>query len=156
MGDFNIALLHYENDNQTRIFLDRMYSSSQSPQITFPSCSKTLTDNIFSNSADASSISGNLSYSISDHPAQFLIYPEFKTKNHQKQETIYKRNYNKDNLSNLKNELQNIDWSNVLKANQNNVEISLENLLETINALLDKHTSKKSMTKKELKTRSKP
>ena len=44
----------------------------------------------------------------------------------------------------------------MLKVNQNNVEISWENLMETINALLDKHTPKKPMTKKELKARSKP
>ena len=31
LGDFNIDLLHYENENQTRIFLDYMYSSSLSP-----------------------------------------------------------------------------------------------------------------------------
>ena len=55
--------------------------------------------------------------------AATLIYPEFKTKNHWKQETIYKKNDSKDSLSNLKNEPQNIDWWNVLKANQNNVEI---------------------------------
>ena len=130
LADFNTDLLHYENDNQTRIFSDCMYSSSLSPQITIPTRmtprSKTLIDNIFTNSTDESSISGNLSYSISDHLAQFLIYPEFKTKNDQEQGTIYKRNYSKDNLSNLKIELQNIDWSNVLKANHINVEISLK------------------------------
>ena len=135
-----------------------MYSSSLFPQITIPARitprSKVLIDNIFSNSADESSISGNLWYSISDHLAQFLINPEFKTKNNRKQETIYKWNYSKDNLSNLKNELHNIDWSNVLNANQNNVEISLETLLETINALIDKRTPKKPITKKELKTKS--
>ena len=140
--------------------LDGMYSSSLSPHFTIPKritpCSKTLIDNIFTNSADESSISGNLSYSISDQPVQFLIYPEFKTKNHQKQEKIYKRNYSKENLSNLKNEFQIIDWLNVLKANQNNWKISLGSLLKIINALLDKHTPKKLMTKKELKTRSKP
>ena len=52
-------------------------------------------------------------------------------------------------------ELQNIDWLNVLKGNQNNIEISLENLLKIKNALLDKHTPKKPMTRKELKNRSK-
>ena len=36
------------------------------------------------------------------------------------------------------------------------MEISLENLLKTIKALLDKYTPKKPMAKKELKTRSKP
>ena len=52
LGDFNIDLLLYGNDNQIRIFLDRMYSSSLSPQITIPTRktprSKTLIDNIFS------------------------------------------------------------------------------------------------------------
>ena len=63
-----------------------------------------------------------------------------------KKDTFYKRNYNKDNLTNLKNELQNIDWLNILKANR----------LKIINALLGKHTLKKPVTKKELKARSKP
>ena len=36
------------------------------------------------------------------------------------------------------------------------MEISSEKLLKIINALLDKHTPKKPMTKKELNTRSKP
>ena len=157
LDDFNIDLLHYEYDNQTRTFLDHMYSSSLSPKITIQTRitprSKTLFDNIFANSNDESFISTNLSYSISDHLAQFLVYPEFKTKNKRKLEIIYKRNYSKDNLRNLKNDLQNIDWLSVLKANQNNVEISLENLLKIINALLDKHPPKKVMTKKELKTK---
>ena len=91
MGDFNIDLLHYKNDNQTRIFLDRMYSSSLSPQIAILTRitprSKTLIDKIFTNSADESSLSGNLSYAILDTLAKFLIYREFKTKNHRKQET---------------------------------------------------------------------
>ena len=91
LGDFNIDLLHYKNDNQTRIFLDRMYSSSLSPQITILTRitprSKTLIDKIFTNSADESSLSGNLSYAILDTLAKFLIYREFKTKSHRKQET---------------------------------------------------------------------
>ena len=107
--------------NQIRKFLNHMYASSLFPQIIIPTRisprSKTLIDNIFTNFADESSITGNLSYSISDHLAQFLIYSEFKAKNHRKQETIYKRNYSKNNLSNLKNEPQNIDWLDVLKAN---------------------------------------
>ena len=73
LGDFKIDLLHYKNNNQTRIFLDQMYSISLSPQINIPiriaPRPKTLTDNIFRNSVDETSISGNLSYSISDYLA---------------------------------------------------------------------------------------
>ena len=62
-----------------------MYFSSLSSQIIITTRitprSNTLIDNIFRNSTDESLISGNLSYSISDHLAQFQIYPEFKAKN---------------------------------------------------------------------------
>ena len=51
LGDFNIDLLHYETDYQTRNFLDKMYSNSLAPKITIPTRltthSKTLIDNIF-------------------------------------------------------------------------------------------------------------
>ena len=51
-----------------------MYSGSLSPQITTQTRitprSKRLIDNIFTNSAGESSISGNLSYSISDQLAK--------------------------------------------------------------------------------------
>ena len=66
LGDFNIDLLHYENDNHTRDFLDQMYTSSLSPQITIPtritSRSKTLIDNIFTNNTEEPCLSGNLTY----------------------------------------------------------------------------------------------
>ena len=73
-----------------------MYSSSLFPHITIQTritpSSKTLIDKTFTNSTEESSIGGNLSYSISDHLAQSLIYSELKTKYKRKQETIYKRN----------------------------------------------------------------
>ena len=51
LGDFNIDLLHYETDYQTRNFLDKMYSNSLAPKITIPTRltthSKILIDNIF-------------------------------------------------------------------------------------------------------------
>ena len=42
--------------------------------------SRTLIDNIFTNTVDETSISGNLMCSISDHLAQFIIYPEQNAK----------------------------------------------------------------------------
>ena len=85
-----------------------MYSSPLSSQNTIPTrimpCSKTLTDNIFINSADESSISVSFilhfrsSCTISNLSRK-------KIKNQRKEKTIYKRNHSKDNLSNLKNEL---------------------------------------------------
>ena len=80
LGGFNIDLLCYESHIQTREFLDKMYSGLLSPQITISTrltpCSRTLIDYIFTNTVDDPSISSNLMCSVSDHLAEFLIYPE--------------------------------------------------------------------------------
>ena len=64
LGDFNVDLLHYESNNPIREFLDLMFSASLILQITVPTRlavrSKTLIDNIFTNSVEESTISGNL------------------------------------------------------------------------------------------------
>ena len=60
LADFNVGLLHYESNNPTREFLDLTFSASLTPQITFPTRltvrSKTLIDNIFTNSVEQNSI----------------------------------------------------------------------------------------------------
>ena len=96
LGDFNVDLLHYESNNPTREFLDLMFSASLTPQITVPTRltvrSKTLIDNIFTNSVEENTISGNLECCILDHLAQFLIFPSqrvLEQNNHRK----YKRNF---------------------------------------------------------------
>ena len=73
-----------------------MFSASLTPQITVPTRltvrSKTLIDNIFTNSVEESTISVNLECCISDHLAQFLIFPSqrvLEQNNHRK----YKRNF---------------------------------------------------------------
>ena len=80
MVDFNIDLLHYESYIQTREFLGKIYFGSLTLHITIPTKitphSRTLIDNIFMNTVDEPSISGNLMCYISDHQAQFLIYPK--------------------------------------------------------------------------------
>lgn len=69
---------------QTRNFLDRTYSGSLSQQITIPTRitphSGTLIDNIFTNNFNESLVSGNLTFSISDHLIQFFICPEQQKK----------------------------------------------------------------------------
>ena len=51
MGDFNVDLLKYEDDANTAVFLDKIYSTSLILQITSPTKitprPKTLMDNIF-------------------------------------------------------------------------------------------------------------
>ena len=99
MGDFNVDLdlLHYESHIQTREFLDKIYFGLLTPHITIPTRitprSRTLINNIFTNTVDEPSVSGNLMCSISDHLGQFLIYPKQNAKKCLNEKTKYNRNY---------------------------------------------------------------
>ena len=79
MGDFNIDLLKYESNIDSFTFLGKMYSRLLLPYISSPSqltsWSQTLIDNIFSNNIEGDIInSGNLTSTISDYYAQFLLF----------------------------------------------------------------------------------
>ena len=73
-----------------------MYSSSLLPRITSPTRistkSKTLINKIFSTASPEEPISGNITASISDHLAEFQIFPIEKAKSSKKKEN-YKRNF---------------------------------------------------------------
>ena len=96
MEDFNVDLLKYTTDTSTAQFLDQTYLSFLLPQITsathISTKSKTLIDNIFSTYSPEEPISRNIVKSISDHLAQFLLFPIEKTKSSKKKE-MYKRNF---------------------------------------------------------------
>ena len=73
------ACIHQNSDDTEKDsadFLDSMYASFLLPYITIPSrvtpCSKTLTNNNFSNNIEDGSISVNI-VTISDHYVQFLL-----------------------------------------------------------------------------------
>ena len=158
LGDFNFDLLHCETSYATRKFLD-LFSASLTPKITIPTRltvhSRTLSDNIFTNSVDENTISGNLECCISDHLAQFLIFPNQKVLQ-QNSKKNYKRNYKNLDPKKFKEELQRINWNTALVNNNNDVNQSLESLLTITNSLPDKHAPMKQITKKQIKTKSKP
>ena len=79
MGDFNINLLKYELHKESRDFLNNMTSCLFTPFILQPTrlSSETLIDNIFFNSLEFSSYSGNLLIEIFDHLLQFIIFEVF-------------------------------------------------------------------------------
>ena len=100
-------------------------------------------------------VSGNLECCISDHLAQFLIFPSqrvLEQNNHRK----CKRNYKNVGAKKFKDELQSIDWTTALANNNNEVNQSLENVLNITNLLLDRYAPLKQVTKKDMKTQSKP
>ena len=79
MGDFNIDLLKSDTNGDTNDFFNTLSSSLFTPYILQPTrlASKTLIDNIFFNSLEYQSYSGNLLIEISDHLIQFLILEGF-------------------------------------------------------------------------------
>ena len=160
LGEFNIYLLRYNSNTQTGEFLNQVYFGFLFPQITIPTKmtlrSKTLIDNIFTNTVNKFSISNNLLCSISDYLAQFLIYLDHKVifDNHQKPQC--RRNYKGMVKSNFVQDLENINLIGTLYTNQDNAETEVEQLLIFINSLIDKHVPQRKITKQEVKTKSKP
>ena len=77
LGDLNVILRNYNEDNQTNE--DNLASNSFIPlilQLTrMASYSNTFIDNMISNVIDPDIISGNMTGTISDHLPQFSIIP---------------------------------------------------------------------------------
>ena len=116
MGDFNINLLNFETHHRTDDCINTLGSDFFLPQILQPTRVTdhlaTLIDNIFFNSLEHHSISGNIVHDLTDHLPNFLIinkfsYPLTKTK-------ISRRDYSHFNESALLNEIRSIDWSTIL------------------------------------------
>ena len=115
-----------------------------------------MDDNIFTDTVDEPSISGNLMCSISHHLAQFLIYPKQNAKKCLNKKTKCNRNYKKINRDKFEQDLEHINWVEALKVNDKNVDTSLGNFLQIFNSLLEEHAPLKQIIKKEIKTKSKP
>ena len=117
-GDFNIDLLNIGENKFVDDFYSILTSNLFVPHITLPtritSHSQTLIDNIFSNDPDFSQgISGNFTFSISDHLAQFLIMPR-RDNRHPKKHNIHKRDLKSYDKAELVSDVINTNWSEVL------------------------------------------
>ena len=103
LGDFNIDLIKCNYNKKTSEFFNLISPFNMLPFITLPtrvtSRSKTLIDNIYSNSTNTNIISGNLTSTVSDHLPQFSILPDFNRKFVPRKHNIFRRNTtNYDNL----------------------------------------------------------
>ena len=96
MDDFNIDLLKSYINDVTSKFLEVM-TCFFVPYIQQPTrvvgSSATLIDNIFMNSVEFVTVSGNLFYQLADHLLQFLVLKNFKVCYRPKHEQIFKRKY---------------------------------------------------------------
>ena len=93
MGDFNVDLLKSTGDNAASMFYNSLSSYFYTPYILQPTRlrSQTLIDNIFYNSLEYHSFSGNILYELSDHLSQFLILEGFIKERSLPETLMYKK-----------------------------------------------------------------
>ena len=158
MGDFNIGLMKVDDDALTAKYSDIMTSNLFVPHIIHPtritSTTKTLIDNIFSNASNFSDAkSGNLTISLSDHLAQFLILPDdrkYYNKAKCEQNIIDTKNLDVENYI---LDMFDFEWD-ISKSNDPNM--AFDYLDSHINERNKKHITTRKMTKKEMLDKEKP
>ena len=164
LGDFRVDLMKYDNHQLTNELFDSLSSHLLLPHITQPTrirdSSKTLIDNIFSNTLIQNIISGNLTATISDHLPQFVILPNIFSNPPSNKSNIYERECCAKRMSNVVQEnfildYFFVDW-NSLTNNDKDINLSFNNFLKRTNAILENHAPLRKVTKKKLRFRSKP
>ena len=99
-------------------------------------------------------MSGNMVTSMSDHLAQFLFLPidQFKTNNNK---NIYQRNLKSFNQQIFLEDIQNLNWNNILELENQDLDNSFNNFFLMIETVLDTYVPIKKLNKAELKLKSK-
>lgn len=119
LGDFNLDLLKLDSHPDTENFLNTLGSLSFQPHILQPTRitnhSQTLIDNIFFNSLEHLTLSGNIVYDLTDHLPNFLIIKKFTSLPNSVK--IYERDYSHFDESALIQDIQSVDWEGILPAN---------------------------------------
>ena len=88
--------------------------------------SNTLIDNIFINSLEFESVSGNLTIQLSDHLFQFVILEGFfKERPHKP--NVYERNFKDFNEREFEEILIKINWDDILSPSSNHPILSMDN-----------------------------
>ena len=159
LGDFNVDLLKAEVNSDSSLLLDTLGSNLIVPQILLPTRitreSKTLIDNIFSSISEHGVKSGNLCYSISDHLPQFCL---FETPNSQKsaKNDVYVRNWSKFDQTEFILDYLDIEWNSVFERCGFDTDCSFDTFYFKMKALLDRHIPTIKLTKRQIKTKTKP
>ena len=158
MGDFNIDLLKSDKTDNIKEFYTTFSSHFCAPFILQPTrpSSGTLIDNIFINSIDFKSHSGNLTILLSDHFMQFVVLEGFFKNNPHIKNNIRERDFKNFNEREFKETLSGIGWESVLQLDANDPNLSLANFHEKINFLLDECAPFRKLSKKDLSLKNKP
>ena len=133
LGDFNINFLNY-NDHH----------------------SKTLIGNIFSNFVSPEIISGNITATISDYLPQFSFVPNILSNPSTQKSNYYEtENFNLNKKTLYLTILIKIGLD-LLQIDEQNVNLSMNSFLNSIDSILVLHASLKKVNKYKLKFKAKP
>ena len=157
MRDFNINLLNFKLHPTTEQFINSLGAYFFHPQILKPTRityhSATLIDNIYFNSVEHKSVSGNILDDTSDHLPNFLIINKFLKPSSKIK--LFKRDYSNFKQDSFINEVSDIDWTEILPQT-NNVDEIFTSFYTKINSIIDKHVPLKQLSKRESIIKSKP
>jgi len=170
-GDFNINLLNLSNHSGSSEFFDIMSANHLLPVISLPTKlnptgNDTLIDNIYTNVFNPDTISGNISFNVSDgHLPSFVIIP-YPNHNHlPKKHNLFKHNTKNLNPLNpnfnsttslIKQELNSMDWNQIIHSENGDPGIALDNFNNALSPFIEKYIPLQKVTNVEHKRRFKP
>ena len=159
-GDFNFDLLKTSSHPETSNFFDAMMSCYLLPTITLPtkinSKNNTVIDNIFTSHFHPDLKSGNLLIGISDHLPSFVIVPKSNQNHLPKKQNIFKRDTKNFDRANLILDFLEIDWTECMDIEKEDVNHSTSQFILKMNELLDKYVPLKKLSQRQFKQRFKP
>ena len=158
MGDFNIDLLKCEMHEDSNAFLNSLSSSFFTPYVLQPTrlTSKSLIDNIYFNSLEYQSYSGNILIEIADHLIQFLIVEGFIKERSIPKINLFKRDFSNFNDGEFRKEVNQINWDVIVKLDLKDPNLSLNNFYTNLTFLLDEFAPDKKVSNKEYRLNFKP
>ena len=159
MGDININLLKIDNNTAYDNVFNTFLSNNYSPFVLQPTRlrSKTLIDNIYFNSLNYDSFSGNILVEISDHLMQYLVLENFFQPSKIPKKTIFKRDFRNFNEWEFNEEvIHKTNWDAICQLSLNDPDVSCNNFINTINYHLDEYAPYRKLTKKECNLLDKP
>ena len=118
--------------------------------------SKSLIDNIFLNTIEYSSYSGNITIQIADHLLQFVILEGFFHDIQIKNQNIKERNFKHFNGREFLETIDNINIAELLCLEDKNPNKSVENFYTKINYILDEMAPYKKLNNNQIKLKTKP
>ena len=155
MGDFNINLVNYDSHPETNDFINLMVSHYLLPHILHPTRvtdhSATIIDNIFCNTLEFDTLSGNLLSKISDHFPQFLVIKNVAVP--YKNCSLFQYDYSKFSEHLFLDDFKKLSWEHTLNNQNLNINVKFDRFDEKVHSTVSHHAPIKKVNKKQLKLR---